>query len=198
MGLLDNYKKSQVIIKKDRFVTNFDYTGFSEEEKDSLIELEKKAVHTGNLLKDNLKELGDVFLEAQEIFANNKNGLFGKWYEELGFKKDFVYLCLERRNLSIQYNTKDIYRLPDRMIKDIKKISKDNEGIVIEILESDNPKEKIREIKEKLNPKKIELKNENLKERLHKISKLLGRIKINDEQIKKIEQLIEELEDQVS
>lgn len=198
MGLLDNYKKSQVIIKKDRFITNFDYTGFSEEEKDSLIELEKKAVHTGNLLKDNLKELGDVFLEAQEIFANNKNGLFGKWYEELGFKKDFVYLCLERRNLSIQYNTKDIYRLPDRMIKDIKKISKDNEGIVIEILESDNPKEKIREIKEKLNPKKIELKNENLKERLHKISKLLGRIKINDEQIKKIEQLIEELEDQVS
>ena len=66
--MLANYKKSEVFIKKERFESNFDYAEFTEEDKESLIELEKKAIHTGNLLRANLKELGAVFVEASEIF----------------------------------------------------------------------------------------------------------------------------------
>ncbi|MGL4358486.1 MAG: hypothetical protein ACRCSY_07310, partial [Cetobacterium sp.] len=162
MGLLANYKKSEVLIKKEKFESNFDYNDFNQEDKENLLELEKKAAHTGNLLKENLKELGDVFLEAHKIFSNNKNGMFGKWYENLGFKKDFVYLCLDRRQLSIQYNSNEIYKLPDRTIKDIKKIEKENGELVFEILESENPKEKIKEFKDNLIQNKIE-KEKNLK-----------------------------------
>ncbi|MGL5917853.1 MAG: hypothetical protein ACRCYM_01235, partial [Cetobacterium sp.] len=146
MGLLDNYKKSEVVIKKEKFKSIFDYSQFNFDDKEHLIELEKKALHTGTLLKENLKELGDVFLEAKEVFSNNKNGMFGKWYESLGFKRDFVYLCLDRRVLSLQYTSSDVYELPDRVIKEIKKIEKPED--VVEILEAENPKEKLREFKE--------------------------------------------------
>lgn len=150
MGLLDKYKKTEVILTTNKFESKFDYSNFLTEDKEKLIELEKKANHTGNLLKENLKELGDIFTEAQSIFANNKNGSFGIWYENLGFKKDFVYLCLERKALSLKYKTEDVYSFPDRMIKDIKKISKTDNIYVDEIFEANNPKEKVIEIKENL------------------------------------------------
>ncbi len=201
MGLLANYKKSEVTIKKERFESKFDYSDFNLDDKEILIELEKKAIHTGNLLKDNLKELGDVFLEAHKIFANNKNGMFGKWYENLGFKKDFVYLCLDRRQLSIQYSSKDIYKLPDRVIKDIKKIEKENEEIVVEILNSENPKEKIKEIKESLNYNKnknhLDIKKEKIKEKLSALFKVINNSDFSDEKLTTIENIILKLEDEI-
>ena len=201
MGLLANYKKSEVTIKKEKFESNFDYSDFSFDDKENLIELEKKAIHTGNLLKENLKELGDVFLEAHKIFSNNKNGMFGKWYENLGFKKDFVYLCLDRRKLSLQYNSKDIYKFPDRIIKDIKKIEKENEEIVVEILNSEDPKEKIKEIKENLNKEKKKItqnvKKEKIKEKLTTLFKILNNNEFSDERLIRIENILLKLEDEI-
>lgn len=201
MGLLANYKKSEVVIKKEKFDSNFDYTGFNIYEKESLIELEKKAIYTGNLLKENLKELGDVFLEAQKIFSNNKNGMFGKWYENLGFKKDFVYLCLDRKQLSMQYNPSAIYKLPDRAIKDLKKIEKENEEIITEILNSENPKEKIKEIKRSLNQNKIKInkniKKEKIKEKLSICFKVINNNEFSDEKLIKIENILLKLENEI-
>ncbi|MGL5621253.1 hypothetical protein [Cetobacterium sp.] len=201
MGLLANYKKSEVLIKKEKFESNFDYNDFNQEDKENLLELEKKAAHTGNLLKENLKELGDVFLEAHKIFSNNKNGMFGKWYENLGFKKDFVYLCLDRRQLSIQYNSNEIYKLPDRTIKDIKKIEKENGELVFEILESENPKEKIKEFKDNLIQNKIEkeknLKKENIKTKLNNLLKFINVNDFNDEKLSNLEILINNLEKEI-
>lgn len=201
MGLLANYKKSEVVIKKEKFDSNFDYTGFNIYDKESLIELEKKAIYTGNLLKENLKELGDVFLEAQKIFSNNKNGMFGKWYENLGFKKDFVYLCLDRKQLSMQYNPSAIYKLPDRVIKDLKKIEKENEEIITEILNSENPKEKIKEIKRSLNQNKIKInkniKKEKIKEKLSICFKVINNNEFSDEKLIKIENILLKLENEI-
>ncbi|MGL5350392.1 MAG: hypothetical protein ACRDA0_07495 [Cetobacterium sp.] len=201
MGLLANYKKSEVLIKKEKFESNFDYNDFNQEDKENLLELEKKATHTSNLLKENLKELGDVFLEAHKIFSNNKNGMFGKWYENLGFKKDFVYLCLDRRQLSIQYNSNEIYKLPDRTIKDIKKIEKENGELVFEILESENPKEKIKEFKDNLIQNKIEkeknLKKENIKTKLNNLLKFINVNDFNDEKLSNLEILINNLEKEI-
>lgn len=201
MGLLANYKKSEVLIKKEKFESNFDYNDFNQEDKENLLELEKKATHISNLLKENLKELGDVFLEAHKIFSNNKNGMFGKWYENLGFKKDFVYLCLDRRQLSIQYNSNEIYKLPDRTIKDIKKIEKENGELVFEILESENPKEKIKEFKDNLIQNKIEkeknLKKENIKTKLNNLLKFINVNDFNDEKLSNLEILINNLEKEI-
>lgn len=201
MGLLANYKKSEVLIKKEKFESNFDYNDFNQEDKENLLELEKKATHISNLLKENLKELGDVFLEAHKIFSNNKNGMFGKWYENLGFKKDFVYLCLDRRQLSIQYNSNEIYKLPDRTIKDIKKIEKENGELVFEILESENPKEKIKEFKDNLIQNKIEkeknLKKENIKLKLNNLLKFINVNDFNDEKLSNLEILINNLEKEI-
>ncbi len=201
MGLLANYKKSEVLIKKERFESKFDYADFNEEDKENLIELEKKATHTGNLLKENLKDLGDVFLEAHKIFSNNKNGMFGKWYENLGFKKDFVYLCLDRRQLSLQYNSNEIYKLPDRAIKDIKKIEKENGEVVFEILESENPKEKIKEFKDNLTQNKTKkeknIKKEEIKNKLNDLLKFINQNEFNDEKLCNLEILISNLEKEI-
>lgn len=38
---------------------------------------------------------GRIFAEAQERLANNKNGLFEKWIESMGFKRDTVYRMIQ-------------------------------------------------------------------------------------------------------
>lgn len=156
MGLLTNYKKTEVVVEKiKKNKSNFDYSEFNSKETEILIELEGRALYTGNLISENLKELSDVFTEAQKIFSNNKNGSFGKWYENLGFKKDFVYLCLDRKNLAIKYAKKEVYKLPDRAVKELKRYDNSNENdIVFEILEAEKPSEKLKEIKEAEKKKK--------------------------------------------
>ena len=148
MGLLDGYKKHEVNFQmKEKEKSSFDYNEFDEKTKENLSELENKALYAKELLTENIKELGNIFLEAQTIFShNNKNGVFGKWYETLGFKKDFVYLCLSKKKLFLKYENDKIYSLPDRTVKEIKKMEKENYD-VIEILDNENPAQKIKEIK---------------------------------------------------
>lgn len=201
MGLLDNYKKSQVVIKKDRFSSKFDYSDFNEEDKENLVELEKKALHTGELLRDNIKELGEIFLEAQTIFANNKNGMFRKWYENLGYRKDFVYMCLDRKNLALKYDNNTIYKLPDRIVKDIKKISQESDEAVFEILEAKDPKEKVKEVKEVILKKEKKVvsdydfeKEKEISMKLQKLAKQIEKKRLSQEKIEKLSKILEEIE----
>lgn len=210
MALLNSYKKTEVKIEKVKKIkTQFDYSEFSETEVDSLIELEERALHTGSLLSDNLKELAGIFTEAQKIFSNNKNGNFGKWYEALGFKKDFVYLCLDRKNLAIKYEENRVYSLPERAIKDIKKLDKLNEvEVVHEILEAEKPTEKLKEIKElaKKKVEKTEVKTsmhlnyeqerfakQELLDKFYRVEQLIGKCEIKDRKSKVID-LLEQIE----
>ena len=163
MGMLKDYKKTEVkFIKAEVITTKFDYSEFEEKEKENLLELEKKALYSGEIIINNIKELAEIFSEAQNVFAKkNKNGIFRKWYEALGFKKDFVYLCLEKKKLSTKYNDEKIFQLPDRSIKTIKKMDEkvENENRISTILKDENTVEKLKEIKkeEKLE-KKLEKK----------------------------------------
>lgn len=203
MGLLKKFKPSKIkdnpnpyaMNKAPQQISDFNYDEFNENEKKDLIELEEKAIHISLQLKENMKEIADVFFQAQEIFANNKNGTFGKWYEGLGFKKDFVYLCLEKRNLAITYNNKEVYTLPDRAIRSIKKIAIDDKETVIEILSSENPKEKLKEVIEIINDKKeVNEVYEKLSVRLEKVNKNLHYIETDDKKIEKALALIDKLE----
>lgn len=151
-GILDKMKKSQVIKTDTKIVplvetSGFDYSGFETKEVENLKELEKRANYSGNLLKENIMELGEVFMEAQNIFSAKGNGSFGTWYESLGFKKDFIYMCIDRRRLALEYKNEEVYQLTDKNIKEIKKIK--DPQIVSEILASENIKEAIKTFHEK-------------------------------------------------
>lgn len=211
MALLNNYKKTEVKIEKiEKIKSQFDYSEFSEEEAIQLIELEEKAIHTGSLLSENLREFADIFNQAQGIFANNKNGNFGKWYESLGFKKDFVYLCLDRKNLAIKYEQNIVYALPDRTVKDIKKLDKQNETeIVYEILEAEKPSEKLKEIKKEVkqkedivaekDPMHIQYEQERIAkkeilDRIYLVEKLVSKSDVKNKKSQIVE-LLEKIED---
>lgn len=149
MEYLKNYKKTEVNFTEVKVKSNFDYSEFSEKEKEILIELEERMLHSKDILATQLKKVAEILFEAQEIFANNKNGSFGKWYENLGYKKDFVYMCLDRKNLALKYDNKEIYQLPERAVKDLKKFDKKEEKeIILDILTDPAPIKKLKEIKE--------------------------------------------------
>ncbi|MGL5367189.1 MAG: hypothetical protein ACRDAG_02665, partial [Cetobacterium somerae] len=78
---------------------------------------------------------------------------------------------------------------------------KENEEIIVEILNSENPKEKIKEIKQSLNQNKIKtnqnIKKERIKEKLTSLFKVINNNEFNDEKLIKIENLLLKLEDEV-
>ncbi|MGL5963639.1 MAG: hypothetical protein ACRCZ2_04490 [Fusobacteriaceae bacterium] len=200
MALLNNYKKTEVkLVKTPKLKTQFDYSEFTDFEMETLVELEAKARYTGDLLRENLKELAEVFTQAQGIFANNKNGNFGKWYESLGFKKDFVYLCLDRKNLAVKYDKNKVYTLSDRAVKDLKKLDKSNETrVVYEVLESEKPSEKLKEIKEMdhmhIQYEQERISKKELFDRFHQVEKIIAKSDVKDKKTKIIE-LLNQIED---
>ncbi|MGL5717893.1 hypothetical protein [Cetobacterium sp.] len=204
-GILSNMKKTQIIKKDEKFVpaiqtSNFDYTGFEEQEIKNLVELEKRANYSGNLLKENIMELGEVFMEAQNIFSAKGNGSFGAWYENLGFKKDFIYMCIDRRKLALEYKNEEVYQLTDKNIKEIKKIK--DPKIVGEILASENIKEAIKTLHEKTHVEEaVIVEDKNKKAVETKFFKLFNSFKnnqYNKKQLKIIEDVLDILGEELS
>lgn len=204
-GILSNMKKSQIIKKDEKFVpsievSGFDYTGFEEKEIKNLVELEKRANYSGNLLKENIMELGEVFMEAQSIFSAKGNGSFGIWYENLGFKKDFIYMCIDRRKLAMEYKNEEIYQLTDKNIKEIKKIK--DPKVVNEILASENIKEAIKTLHEKTHTEEVVVVNDKNKKIVEtKFLKLFNNFKNNQydkKQLKIIEDVLDILGEELN
>lgn len=178
MGMLDGYKKRIVTIEKEiKVKSNFDYSEFTEDEKEELIELEERATHYGGEIRESIKELGKVFEEAQEKFSNHNGGRFVVWFENLGFKRDFVYLCLGRKNLSEKYGSELPYKLPDREVKLLSKLDKkDEEDKIFKVLESENPREELKVIVQE------EKENKKYKETIDPLQKSLYDLKEEDEE----------------
>lgn len=126
---------------------NYDDFGIVETEiKTKLINYEKKAVYHANQLNKSVMELSKIFSEAQKILANHSGGTFKKWFEELGFKKDFVYMCLKRNDLFLEVRDDKVFQIPERAIKTISKIKdKINKEEIKEIIQSDKPTDKAKE-----------------------------------------------------
>lgn len=77
------------ILDKDSVLANYSFDYDVDEEvinylKDVTFELHKE---THNYYT----KIGKLLSEAQEKLANNKSGIFRKWFENIGLKKDFVY-----------------------------------------------------------------------------------------------------------
>lgn len=77
------------ILDKESVLANYSFDYDADEEtinylKNVTFELHKE---THNYYT----KIGKLLSEAQEKLANNKSGIFRKWFENIGLKKDFVY-----------------------------------------------------------------------------------------------------------
>ena len=131
------------------YTSNIDYEEFGvieTEVKTQLIDYEKKAIYHATQMGKSIMELSKIFSAAQKILANHAGGTFKKWFEALGFKKDFVYMCLKRNDLFLEVADDKVFQIPERAIKTISKI-KDKIDIeeVKEIINANKPTEKAKE-----------------------------------------------------
>lgn len=74
----------------------FDYSIVENEIADFLKE---KEINIKNVVSRAYTEIGEILSEAQDRLANHHGGIFEKWYESLGFKKDKVYRLISRYRL---------------------------------------------------------------------------------------------------
>lgn len=92
--------ENNLVIKEEKIKDDFDY---SKVDKETAVVM-KNAVENICILKEKTqKNLGKQFSIVQKKLAGNNqyDGLFGKWYASLGFKKDFVYDCINYYELLI-------------------------------------------------------------------------------------------------
>ena len=141
--------KYQGVATKEAYVSPIDYTELevSKEDEKKLIEYEKVALENSKRVSEHLLSLAEVFYEAQKLLSSKDNtkGKFLKWVEGIGFGKSFVYETLDRYNIYLEHNNKKIFELPVRAMREIKKLPSEK---AIEVMNSENPSNKIKELKE--------------------------------------------------
>lgn len=184
-------------------IKNIDYTGLgleNQEDIDKLIRIENDVKFHEEKTKEHLLKFSKAIFEANEVFANNKSGSFGKWTELIGISRDTANTAVRRYQFYLEMQgtltfPERILELPVRIIKEFTGLKKEEfeEAEVIEVLEAKNPTEifkRIKEIKEeeklsdKANLKEFLLKEKERKKNI--ISRLEEEIKDIEENLKKI------------
>lgn len=85
--------KTEVLIIENR---EFDYENV---DTDVAEFLKKQESNIKAIVAKAYTEIGKILMEAQERLADHHGGIFEKWYESLGFKKDKVYRLISRYKL---------------------------------------------------------------------------------------------------
>lgn len=113
------------ILDKDAVLSNYN---FDYEIEDDVIEYLKDV--TFELHKEThnyYSKIGKLLSEAQEKLANNKTGIFRKWFENIGLNKTFVYDNIARYNyivrLTDNIKTEKVESLPVSLSYEISKES---------------------------------------------------------------------------
>lgn len=95
-------KDLKVITEKENTNTGIvlDYT---EVDKETEMFIREATEKIDMLREKTQKSLGELFVTVKDKLGgeNQYNGFFGKWYRALGFKKDFVYNCINYYELLI-------------------------------------------------------------------------------------------------
>ena len=173
----------------------------SQEDIDKLIRIENDVKFHEEKTKEHLFKFSKAIFEANEVFSNNKSGSFGKWTELIGISRDTANTAVRRYQFYLEMQgtlkePKRILQLPVRIIKEFtgtkKEIFEDAE--VVEVIESENPTEMLKKIKELKDIVKLADKT-NLREFLNKekvrkqnmINKLREEIKEIDEELRKLD-----------
>ncbi|WP_407536498.1 hypothetical protein [Cetobacterium somerae] len=129
-------------------IVNYTELELKDDDLKKMINCEKNILFHQQKSMEHLLALSQTLYEAQQILSNYKNGGFRNWFEELGLKKDFVYMCIKRYNLYLNYNNEKVMAIPEKIVKDlVKQESILQKEQVLEILKSEKPVKKYEEIK---------------------------------------------------
>ncbi|SJZ88331.1 hypothetical protein SAMN02745174_01843 [Cetobacterium ceti] len=187
----DPFNKEK-IEKVEESLVDYEALEIVGEDKKNLIKCEKNIIFHREKVKEHLMSISETLYEAQQVLAKHGNGSFKIWFEKLGLKKDFVYMCLKRYSLYLEYNKENIMLLPDRTVKDLVRLNiEKNSEIILEILDSGKVGEKIKEIKESLSVRPTNFLENNIRN-----YKIEGELKKIEKNILKYKEKILELENQ--
>ncbi|SKA09998.1 hypothetical protein SAMN02745174_02552 [Cetobacterium ceti] len=202
MSVMDKIKARTAELKnknKENYesIIDYDKCGIIEMDiREKLIDCEKKVVYHANEITKNTMELSKVFYEAQSLLANHNGGTFRIWFESLGFKKDFVYMCLKRNNLFLELKEDKVFLIPDRAIKSLTKIkNKIQQDRILEIIKSDNPLELAKK-EEALSVRPTTendiLNIEVIENEKDEIEKIKNQIYIKEQELKELKKILKE------
>ena len=144
----NNNEAIETIEIKEKYnpILNYDDFELEIDQKEKMIVFEEKAVFHAQELSKNTIELSKVFSAAQKTLAACKTGTFVKWYEALGFKKDFVYMLLKRNDLFLELSNEKVFQIPEKAIKTISKIKdKVDTKVILDIVNAEKPVEVAKE-----------------------------------------------------
>lgn len=197
-----NSKKVPTVAKIESiFDINYEELEIPEEEKQMLIKYENDInFHRGKTM-EHIFKFSKAIYEANQIFAKNRNGTFGKWIEKIGIDRDSANVAIRRYGLYLEAEIKGIEEpkkvlsLPNRTVKALTGQKKDfEEAEIVEVITAENPGAKLKEIEEKKEAAKLSDTEEKkaflMKEKIrkqHLIKKLQDEIKEIEEQLIKIE-----------
>lgn len=196
-----NSKKVPTVAKIESiFNINYEELEVSKEEKEMLIKYENDINFHREKTMEHIFKFSKAIYEANQIFAKNRNGTFGKWIEKIGIDRDSANVAIRRYNLYLEAEVKGIEEpkkvlsLPNRTVKALTGQKKEfEEAEIVEVITAENPGAKLKEIEEKKEAVKLSDTEEKkaflLKEKIrkqHLIKKLQDEIKEIEEQIKKI------------
>ena len=197
-----NSKKVPTVAKIESiFDINYEELEVPEEEKQILIKYENDInFHRGKTM-EHIFKFSKAIYEANQIFAKNRNGTFGKWIEKIGIDRDSANVAIRRYSLYLEAEVKGIEEpkkvlsLPNRTVKALTGQKKDfEEAEIVEVITAENPGAKLKEIEEKKEAVKLSDTEEKkaflMKEKIrkqHLIKKLQDEIKEIEKQLVKIE-----------
>ena len=87
-----------------------------ESEEKKLIECEKVLSFHTEKTTEYLLSIPETLVNTQKVLSNHSGGIFKNWFKGLGMKKDFVYTCINKYELYVQYKKENIMNLPERVI----------------------------------------------------------------------------------
>lgn len=189
---------SAIVVDKYVPKVNYGELEITPQEKEDLIEYEKGVLFHGNKMQDHLLGISENLYKAQGLLADHRGGTFYKWFEGLGLKKDFVYMCIKRYDLYLRYKREEVMKLPDRVVKEVTKLSKDlGEDRVYEIIEAPKPTEKIKEFKHWLMERSLREENTSIDKKVQERRNIYKKELVNvQDEIYAIQRRLKELKKQ--
>ena len=196
---INNQKELQTLARVESIYNiNYDELNIDGKEKEELIKYENDITFHREKSMQHIFKFSRAIYEANQIFAKKGVGTFNIWIEKIGIDRDSANVAIRKYSLYLKYQTKGleepekVLTLSNRTVKTLTGQKKDDfkETEIIEVITSDDPSSKLKEIVEQkeaiklsdVEEKRIFLTREKVK-RQHLIKKLREEIRDIEEQI---------------
>ncbi len=199
---INNQKELQTLARVESIYNiNYDELNIDGKEKEELIKYENDITFHREKSMQHIFKFSRAIYEANQIFAKKGVGTFNIWIEKIGIDRDSANVAIRKYSLYLKYQTKGleepekVLALSNRTVKTLTGQKKDDfkETEIIEVITSDNPTSKLKEIEEQkeaiklsdVEEKRIFLTREKVK-RQHLIKKIREEIRDIEEKIKSL------------